>query len=288
MPTTSAPAEPALLGGRFRIDHTLTEHGRFRVSEGYDTSAESAVVLKMTCGEEDASLDINRKRLEREAIVLSLVRHEHIVRLVDAGAYAGGYFLALERLEAPTLEEALERAGTMDVCLAVNITSCVLKGLSALHRANIIHRDIKPANIMIGGGVHIIDFDLATFRAHDGRRAKRITESGFTVGTPAYMAPEQCRGDEDQDARGDLYACGIVLYEMLVGRGPYPRVRNPRGILHQQIHAAPEPISCRVPRGKIPEALQRVVHRSLAKRREDRFQTADEMRNALLSAKNEC
>ena len=285
MTASQVPAKPLLLGGRFELGGTLTNRGRFRVCEGYDTREGRKVVLKMTHVSGEDAFDTNLLRLQREAVVLWCVRDEHIVRLIDAGAFEGGYFLALEHLEGPTLDDTLRHVKILDVRTAASVMLCVLAGLSVLHRAGIIHRDIKPGNIMLGmGGVRIIDFDLATCCARIGRRAKRITEHGIVIGTPSHMAPEQCQGYEDQDARVDLYACGVVLYEMLVGKGPYPSGGKPRQMLLRHVHAKPESFDHAAPNGNIPQALQDVVYRALAKRREDRFQTADDMRAAILAA----
>ncbi len=285
MTIPDVPTKPPLLGGRFALGGTLTERGRFRVCEGYDTREGCKVVLKMTYASGKDAFDTNLLRLQREAVVLWCVRDEHIVRLIDAGGFEGGYFLALEHLEGLTLEDMLRHLKILDVRTAASVMLCVLAGLSVLHRAGAIHRDIKPGNIMLGtGGVRIIDFDLVTFRAHAGRRAKRITEHGIAIGTPSHMAPEQCQGYEDQDARVDLYACGLVLYEMLVGKGPFPTHGRPREMLMRHVNAKPEPFDRAAPNGRIPKALQDVVYRALAKRREDRFQTADDMRSAILSA----
>src|SRR4051812_2991517 len=219
-----------------------------------------------------------RERFQREAKLMALVDHPHCVSVIDSGLFDGRPYLVMELVRGRSLHEMLAEQRRVDVSRATDIIRQVLSGLAYAHDQGIIHRDIKPANIMLtpkaplGVHVRILDFGLA--RLHLGSTS--LTD-GLAVGTPSYMAPEQCRGDA-VDARVDLYACGVVLFEMLTGRKPFV-ADDPMEIVKQQLQAAP-PRLADVAEGDFGK-LEDVVARALAKFPADRFASAIAMSEAI-------
>jgi serine/threonine-protein kinase len=222
-----------------------------------------------------------RKRFEREAKMMARLEHPHCVSIIDYGIHGEKPYVVMELVRGRSLFELLDDHGRMEIPRAVDVMRQVLSGLAHAHEQGIIHRDIKPANIMVtpkaplGLHVRILDFGLARMLG-----ASASVSNGVAVGTPSYMAPEQCRG-ESLDARVDVYACGVVLFEMLTGRKPFV-ARDPIAIVKKQIEDAPPRLSDVTP-GRYG-ALEDVVARALAKKPEDRYPSAVAMAEALDAA----
>ncbi len=218
-----------------------------------------------------------RARIAREARALAAVRHPGVVEIIDAGALEDGTpYIVMENLEGRTLEGLLAARGKLSAPVTVALASQICEALRAVHDAGIIHRDLKPSNVIVLPGrdgvetAKLIDFGMAQMRTDE-----RITDVGALVGTPAYMAPEQLLAAEDIDRRVDVYALGVTMFECLTGdvpyQGPYARV------ILQACTDGPLPS---LPAGTDP-AVSAVVHRAMAKAREERFFTAPEFAAAL-------
>lgn len=271
-----------LVGGHYRVGRKLQERGMGRVHAAVDRRDGSRVAIKIATYDSNDDADQDVIRLQREAVALWHLRHPSIVRMLDAGFCDEGYYLALEYLDGFSVEEMLMREKPMPYDAAAQVTLRVLEALIVTHQAGLIHRDVKAGNVMMSSnGVKLIDFGLTTLTAR--RRPRRITHPQMTVGTAAYMAPEQCRGTDGLDARVDVYACGHLLYEMLTGCLAIPD-KEPSRILSRQINVLPTPFAEVAPAARVPAALQAVALRALEKQPRHRFQTAEEMHQAILDA----
>jgi serine/threonine-protein kinase len=224
-----------------------------------------------------------RARFEREAMAMAKLEHPNCASVVDVGVHGDQPYVVMEFVTGKTLKQILE-ASAVPVPRAVDIVRQILSGLSHAHEHGVIHRDIKPANIVLsqkaglGDHVKILDFGLARFN----KEASNLTK-GFVLGTPNYMAPEQIKGG-DFDHRIDLYACGVVLFELLTGKKPFTSDSNdPVQICMQHLNAKPPRLAEALP-GKDFGALEGVVARALAKDRDQRYQTAEELSAAITEA----
>ena len=222
-------------------------------------------------------------RFERETRVMSKLTHPHCVSVVDFGVAAGEPYLVMDFVSGTTLAAILDEAEHLAVPRALAITRQVLAGLAHAHGQGIVHRDIKPANLMItdeigtGEHVRILDFGLARLR---GALNANATQSNVVVGTPSYMAPEQTV-DAAVDARADLYAVGVVLYEMITGDKPF-RAENTLELFAMHRGAPVPRLADRAPVGAaVPSGLQAILDRALAKDPEDRYQNAIEFADAI-------
>ena len=222
-----------------------------------------------------------RERFEREARLMARLEHPHCVSIVDYGVHKGKPYVVMQLVSGRDLCDVLAEQQRFDPRRAADVICQVLSGLAHAHEQNIIHRDIKPANIMITPkaplGVHarILDFGLARMLG-----SSISTSKGLAVGSPSYMAPEQCRGDE-LDARVDIYACGVVLFEMLTGRKPFI-ADEPLAILKKQLEEPPPRLADVTPGDY--GMLEEVVARALAKAPQDRYPSAVAMVEALTAA----
>jgi eukaryotic-like serine/threonine-protein kinase len=279
-PTPTIPPSredvPARIG-HYAIDRKLGEGGMGVVYAARDERLERTVALKMMSSLADD--ETARKRFWREARAAASVNHPNICQLYEIGEDTGELFIAMELLEGEPLSERLQR-GPLSVSEAVPIGLAVLAALSALHARGIVHRDLKPSNVFLTPhGVKLLDFGLA--RPSDPNLARSLgsaaalTRTGMLMGTPGYMAPEQMMG-EDLDARTDLFAAGAILFEMLAGRpafGGYSFVETLHATLHEQPPA--------LVGSPAVAAADRVIRRALAKRPEDRPESAKAMAEEL-------
>jgi TolB-like protein/predicted Ser/Thr protein kinase/tetratricopeptide (TPR) repeat protein len=264
--------------GRYRIDRELGRGGMGVVYAAYDEQLERPVAIKKIA--ESSQDEQLRKRLRREARTAAGVRHPNACHIYEIGEDGDELFIAMEFLEGESLAERLVR-GPLAIPEAVEISLEILSALNALHEAGIVHRDLKPSNVFLTPhGVRILDFGLARAMPSEITGSQEATESQLTqegaiVGTLAYMAPEQVRG-EPVDARTDLFALGAVIFEMLMGRRAFPG-RTPMEIYHCTLYEQPPAL------GGSPAATaaDRVIRRALAKRPEDRYARASEMAEAL-------
>jgi len=232
-----------------------------------------------------------RRRFLREARSAAALRHPNIATIHDVGEDAGRVFLAMELVEGPTLRERMA-SGRLRVSEVVRIARGIARGLARAHAKGIVHRDLKPDNVILDaeadGEPKILDFGLAKLReersplagtlAEHGETASLLTEEGRLLGTPHYMSPEQAGSAGGLDARSDVFALGVLLYEMLAGRRPFEADRL--GELLARIERDP-PASLRSLAPEVPEALEAIVNRCLAKKPADRYADAGSLAAAL-------
>ena len=260
--------KPGTQLGPYRIDSLIGAGGMGQVYRAHDTRLDRDVALKFLASSIHASLE----RFRREAQAISALSHPNICTIHDIGEYQGQPFLVMELLEGHDLRQriAAGRLPLEDV-LAIGIEIC--KGLQAAHARGIVHRDIKPANIFLtsDGGVKILDFGLAK---SIGAETASLTETGSTLGTLAYMAPEQARG-QDVDARSDLFSLGAVLYEMAAGQPPFSG-STPVAVLDAILNRTP--VSARVANPQTPGELDRIISKAIHKDRKLRYQTASDLK----------
>jgi len=269
------PLEPGAVLGPYVIAGFIGEGGMGQVYRARDDRLGRDVAIKVL--HPDLAHDPDRRsRMEREARALAQLNHPNIVAVYDVGDHRGAPFIVSELLDGETLRERLGRAdstGPLDGGTAVAIVAAVADALGAAHRRGIVHRDIKPENIFLtsDGRTKVLDFGIA--KQLGGEARGDVTAEGAVVGTLGYMAPEQLRGDPAASAT-DVYACGVVLYELLAGARPFAdgsQAVQIGAILHQP---AP-PLSRQAP------ALSALVERCLDKRPEARFADGGELAAAL-------
>ncbi len=253
----------------YRIIERLGGGGMGVVYKAEDTALKRTVALKFLPPE--FTLDPEAKqRLLHEAQAASALQHANLCTIHDIGETTDDQlFICMDFYEGETLKDALEH-GPLSVDRAIDIAVQICRGLSRAHEAGIIHRDIKPANIMLTkrGEVKVLDFGLAKLAGQT-----RLTRTGTTLGTAAYMSPEQARS-EAVDQRSDLWSVGVVLYEMLTGRAPF-KFENEQALLYAILNQEPPPPG--QVRPGISLSLEQIVQKALAKEPEARYQTADEL-----------
>ena len=263
-----------VIANRYQLGRLLGAGGMARVVAARDLRLDRPVAIKLV---PVAGIDrAGRERFVREARSAAGFAHPDAVAVYDAGESDGYLFLVMELVDGSSLAERLAERGRLDVDEALRITRRVLAALGAAHEAGIVHRDVKPANVLLGaaGEVKLADFGIAK---RLGDIAGDVTGSGQFVGTPKYLAPEQVVGERSTPAT-DVYAVGVVLYEMLAGRPPYD-AGNPvaTAIAHRD---APIPDLHRV-RPDVPDHLVAAVRRAMAKDPAERFASAEQMAAAL-------
>jgi len=234
------------------------------------------VAIKVLRPELAASLGADR--FTREIEVAARLQHPHILGVLDSGDADGFFYYVMPYVEGETLRDRLSRSGELPVSEAVRLLCEVAEALSVAHRAGVVHRDIKPENVLLSGRhAMVMDFGVAK-AVTEATGEHNLTSVGVALGTPSYMAPEQASADPQMDARVDIYAVGVMGYEMLTGHTPFPGL-NPQQTLAAHVTQAPIPVGQQ--RMGLSPALDAVIMRCLAKRPADRFQTADELVTSL-------
>jgi len=256
---------------RYRVVSLIGKGGMGVVYRAEDTRLMRPVALKFL--PRDSLTERARYRFLNEARAAALARHPNICPIYDIEETDGELFIVMAYLDGDTLQSRLSR-GPLDPAQAVDFAFQIANGLAGAHELGIVHRDIKSGNIMVdrGGHVSIMDFGLAL-----SSDALRITREGVSVGTPAYMSPEQAQG-QTVDGRSDLWSLGIVLFEMLTGTLPFRREHS-SAILHAILTDPVPEISSLRP--GVPESLQAIIAKALAKNPSERWQTATELAAAL-------
>ena len=278
---------PKVLAGRYEIREMIGRGGMAEVHLGYDRRLSRIIAIKLL--RSDIAGDPTfQARFRREAQSAAALNHPSIVSVYDSGeeqvttpngAVRSVPYIVMEYVEGHTVREFLGEGEAVPIPEAVEIVTGVLDALEYSHRAGIIHRDIKPGNIMLTstGAVKVMDFGIA--RAVEDSAAT-VTQTHAVVGTAQYLSPEQARG-EVVDARSDLYSTGCLLYELLTGKPPFTG-DSAVAIAYQHVREIPRPPSAVA--ADVPESLDRVVLKALAKNRDDRYQDASHMRADLLAA----
>jgi serine/threonine protein kinase len=272
------------LDGRYRIERVLGAGGLGTVYLATQLRLDRPVAIKMLHRELLPSADL-RKRFEREVQTLSRLAHPHIVTVTDSGVLDDGMgYLVMELLDGSSLEEHLLRKGALDPSEAIEVVRQMLLGLAEAHGKGILHRDLKPANVFVHPlveGIHVklLDFGLAKVRddmaSHPGNYAT-LTADGTIVGTPTYMAPEQATSGPSITPAADLYAVGIVLFEMLTGRPPFRFDDKLMTIRAHMTEPVPE-LEAFAPELRPSDGLRAFLQRALRKDRAERFGDARTM-----------
>lgn len=275
------PADPNVVSGTpYRIIRTIGEGASGLVYEAEHVELGRRVALKVLAPGHASAVDAI-ERFRSEARAVARLSHPNLVPLYDFGkSLDGRVYLAMELLTGEPLDKHLRRTRGMDYREAVNVGIEACKALEAAHGAGLVHRDLKPGNLFLteGGGLKLLDFGVAMALADVATSEKEKRQAGFAIfGTPEYMSPEQGMGDP-LDARSDLYSIGVILFQLLVGRLPF-QAETALGIVFKQVNEPP-PIPSTLRPG-VDAHLEAVCLKALSKRREDRYQTAREMRSAL-------
>ncbi|MFG3224920.1 Stk1 family PASTA domain-containing Ser/Thr kinase [Kitasatospora sp. NPDC048194] len=232
------PLIGTLLDNRYRVEQRIATGGMSTVYRGTDTRLDRVVALKVM-HPQLAGDDGFTARFIREAKAVAKLTHPNVVNVFDQGADGGNVFLAMEYVPGRTLRDLLRDRGALSVRAALDVLEPVLAALGAAHRAGLVHRDVKPENVLIteSGLVKVADFGLVrVLGTADGAPTSTSTATGGTVlGTVSYLAPEQILPDAPTDQRVDVYAAGILLYEMLTGRRPHTG-DNPVQVMYKHLH----------------------------------------------------
>jgi serine/threonine-protein kinase len=273
------PSSPTLAGrllaGRYRLDHLVAAGGMAQVWEATDEVLTRRVAVKMLHPHLAADGSFV-ERFRREAIAAARLAHPSIVSIYDTCSDADVEAIVMELVQGTTLRKLLDERKVLDPDTAVGIIAEVADALEAAHRAGLVHRDVKPANILLSedGRVLVADFGIAK-----AAEAADLTGTGTTLGTAKYLAPEQVQG-QPVDARADVYALGVVLYECLCGRPPFIADTEAGTALAR---LQQDPVRPRHIRAGIPKALEDATLRALSRNPSQRFATAGELRAALLA-----
>jgi serine/threonine-protein kinase len=261
------------LAGRYVIEREIGRGAAAVVYLAQDLRHGRRVALKVLHSELGAALGV--ERFLSEIRTQARLQHPHVLPLFDSGSAAGRLFCTMPYLEGGSLRDRLRQERQLPVETVAQMVTEVASALTYAHALGVIHRDIKPENILVSGSGHALltDFGIA-YAIEDGSghdQAKRITESGITLGTPTYMSPEQSVGDVAVDSRSDIYSLAVVVYEMLAGAPPFTGP-NPRAIMARRLMAGPPPLTGVRP--DLPPAVEPAIVRALARQPADRFETA--------------
>jgi serine/threonine-protein kinase len=283
------------LSGRYKIEKLLGEGGMGAVYQAEHTHMRKRLAIKVLHPEMSRLTEVVA-RFEREAMAAANIDHPNVAKATDFGKLEdGSFFLALEFVEGHSLREAIGR-GRLELGRALHITSQVASALGRAHQLNIVHRDLKPENVMLverdgdANFVKVLDFGIAKVPVGElgsagetgvntGPAHPVLTQLGMVYGTPEYMAPEQALGQE-VDARADLYALGIMMYEMLTGERPFDH-ESKVALLGMHVTAPVPPFSERAPDARIPREVEAITTRLLAKEAAHRFADARELVDAI-------
>jgi serine/threonine protein kinase len=268
--------------GRYRIVRQLGAGAMGEVYLAEDPQIERSLAIKtVRLDVQEQAGDLMRtqirQRFEREAKAAGRLVHPHIVTLFDAGPVDDVFYLAFEYVDGPNLGERVKQQPPLTLNEILRMAREAASALDAAHRVGIVHRDIKPANLMLSTerGLKIADFGIATLVGQS-----TLTQTGFLVGTPQYLSPEQVRGDVPLDGRSDLFSLGVVLYELLAGHRPFDS-STMASLLYAIMSKEPTPLGELRP--DLPERLSAAVMRLLAKEPDQRFPNAAALGEELMA-----
>lgn len=283
------PLVGSILDGRYQVEGALGEGGLGRVYKGRHLKLNRRVAIKVLLEEHRARGDI-RARFEREAQALSALSHPNIVTVTDFGTTDELLYLVMELALGEDLDTLVERDGAMPPARVTGIMTQILKSLAYAHDQGVIHRDLKLANVhvrsMAEGGDHVevLDFGLAKFLETEEITERstnpKLTRAGMVLGSPAYMAPEQVDG-ASCDTRTDVYAAGVMLFEMLTGRLPFLYEETTKML---RAHLVETPPRLRDVKPDLPASLETIISKAMEKSPDDRYANGAEMLHALESA----
>jgi serine/threonine protein kinase/tetratricopeptide (TPR) repeat protein len=257
------------LGGRYKIQRMLGEGGMGAVYKATDLEVDRVVALKVIRPEYANRPEI-LARFKQELVLARQITHRNVIRIFDMGQADGIRFITMEYVEGQDLYSLLKRGEALTLERKVKIAREICKALEAAHEQGVVHRDLKPQNIMVekSGRVLVMDFGIARSMEDTG-----LTSTGALIGTPAFMSPEQAKGDK-LDTRSDLFSFGVIFYELLTGKAPY-QSDTAVGLLIKRIQERPKPP---IDLDKeLPQALSDIVLKCLVVDRDQRYQTAAEV-----------
>ncbi len=274
-----------VIADKYRIVRMIGHGGMGAVFEGENTRIRRRVAIKTLHAQVSGKADV-LERFEREAQAAGRIGSEHIVEVLDMGDLQDGTrFMVMEFLEGMTLGDRIVKQGRIPPRELVGIMDGMLDGLGAAHAAGIIHRDLKPANIFLVRGraqadfVKILDFGVSKFNVLNSEEMS-MTRTGAVVGTPYYMSPEQAKGARTIDARSDLYSTGVILYEAITGQVPF-NAQTFNELIFKIALESPPPPEQFVP--TLDVGFSSIMRRAMAREPNERFQSAAELREALLA-----
>ena len=278
-----------IVADRYRLLGHLGDGGSASVWKAEDRTLAREVAIKFLYAQDERYKAELEEQFLREARLACAVKHRNVIQTVDFGQTDDGQaYMVMELLRGDDLGERMGDGPLMRIDEAASVVAQILRGLIAVHDAGIVHRDLKPENVYLendGEGVFpkILDFGIAKSvdKQRTGRRSVLTTKEGVVVGTPEYMSPEQARGMPNIDVRSDVWSVGVILFELLTGRLPFDHPYA--GELIIQICTTDAPLVIDL-RPEVGTALSEVVAKALTRDREQRFQTAAEMLEALLAA----
>ena len=268
------------LGGSYTIERELTGGGMALVFVGQDHDLDRQVVIKILPPELAAS--VSAERFRREILTVARLQHPHIVPIIKAGEVDGLPYFVMPYVDGESIDIRLRRTGTMGVRETVGIMKDVARALAFAHERGVVHRDIKPGNVLLASGsATVTDFGVAkalSSARRSGEHGNGLTNTGMSLGTILYMAPEQAAGDPNIDGRADIYSLGITAYEMLAGSAPFASL-GPREMLTARLTLPPPALS--TARKDVPVGLERLIAKCLAIDPANRPQTAAALVEAL-------
>jgi serine/threonine-protein kinase len=262
--TTQPDRLTAVLSRSYRIDRELGAGGMATVYLARDLRHDRDVAIKVL--HPDLGAALGAERFLAEIKVTAKLQHPHILPLLDSGVADGLLYYVMPYVRGETLRARLERGGALPVAAALPLLRIVLQALAAAHAQGVVHRDVKPENVLLSGDSAIVaDFGVAKALGNVTRTGPGVglTQAGTSVGTPAYMAPEQAAGDAATDHRADLYAWGVLAHEMLAGAHPFARHVTPQAMFAAHLTEAPPALVA--PAGPVPDGVRALVARCLAK-----------------------
>ena len=262
----------AALADRYRIERELGAGGMATVYLAEDLKHHRQVALKVL--RHDLAVSLGPGRFLREVSIAANLQHPHILPLYDSGEVDGILFYVMPYVPGPSLRQKLVREGELPIADAVRILRDVADAMAYAHAHHVVHRDIKPENVMLADR-HAVVTDFGVAKAvSDATGAHTLTTAGVALGTPTYMAPEQATADPHADHRCDIYAWGVMAYELLTGRPPFTG-STPQAVLGAHVTLDPDPVTRH--RTSIPPVLATVVMKALEKKPADRWQSAQEL-----------
>ncbi len=263
------------LKDRYTVEQEIGRGGMAYVFLADDLKHHRKVALKVLRPELAAS--VGPERFLREIEIEASLQHPHILALYDSGEADGLLYYSMPYVEGENLRERLRREKQMELDQALNIAEQISDAVAYAHSHNVVHRDLKPENILLTNG-HALVADFGVARALSAAADEQLTDSGFAVGTPTYMSPEQALGSSDLDYRSDVYSLGLVVYEMLAGEPPFS---GPTPVAVLARHANERVPSLEIVRPNVPSGVVAVIEKALEKVPADRYQTADDFGKAL-------
>jgi serine/threonine protein kinase len=267
------------LADRYTIERELGAGGMATVYLAHDVRHDRKVAVKVLRPELAAAL--GAERFLREIKITAKLNHPHILPLLDSGEANGNLFYVMPYVEGESLRDRLNREQRLPIEDVLDVASEIADALGSAHRHDLIHRDIKPENILLREG-HAVVADFGIALAITAAHGDRLTETGLSLGTPAYMSPEQIEGLAI-DGRSDIYAFGCVLFEITTGQAPFEGPTPLAVAMQHQTEPPPDP---RGINAEIPAAFAELILKCLAKERDERYQTADDLLSEIESLRH--